>query len=421
MNVQRVAIPYSPRPLQRELHKTMRRFNVIVAHRRFGKTVLTLNHLLKAALTCELERPRFAYITPFRTQAKTVAWDYLKHYADPVPGRQYNEAELRCDLPNGGRVTLFGADNADALRGQYFDGVVLDEFAQMSPRVWSEVVRPALADRKGWAIFIGTPMGENQFFDVYEAAKQAGGEWFAAMYKASETGLIDAGELADARRVMTKPQYAQEFECSFAAAILGAVYGDEIERAVNEKRICSVPWERSVEVHVSFDLGMADTTTMWWWQEVGREIRVLESYENNGVGLDHYAQIIKDRPYSYGKFFLPHDVEVRELGTGKSRAETLRALGIRPNVMPRTSPEDRINALRMSFDRMWFDEEKCADGIKALRQYRYEYDDKRRAFRPRPLHDWASHYADAAGLMAEALTVARPRKAMPKRDTTWVV
>lgn len=419
MTALEVVIPYKPRPQQRDLHKSLKRFSVLVCHRRFGKTVFAINETIRKAMECQRDRPRYAYIAPFRSQAKTVAWDYVKEFTRPIIGTEFNEAELRADLPNGARITLFGADNADALRGQYFDGVILDEFAQMSPRVWAEIVRPALADREGWAIFIGTPMGENQFFDVFEYAKGGGDAWFAAMYRASETGLIAASELAEAKRAMTKAQYAQEFECSFAAAIIGAVYGDEIERA--QERIVSVPWERGVEVHTAWDLGMADTTAIWFWQEVGREVRVLECIEQNGVGLDWYANTLKSKPYSYGKHFLPHDVEVRELGTGTTRSDTLRSLGINPTVMPRTSPEDRINAARMSFDRVWFDQDKTADGLKALRQYRYDYDDKRRVFRPRPLHDWTSHYADAFGLMCEALSKARPRKAMPKRDLRWVI
>lgn len=417
----KVVIPYQPRPLQRELHDAVRRFNVLVCHRRFGKTVFGINHALRAALTCPLERPRFAYIAPFRSQAKTVAWDYVKHYSRPIPGTEFNEAELRADLPNGGRITLFGADNADALRGQYFDGVILDEFAQMSPRVWAEIIRPALSDRKGWAIFIGTPMGENQFYEIYEYAREAGGDWFAASHKASETGLIDANELAEARRAMTKAQYEQEFECSFSAAIIGAIYGDLIEEAETGGRICGVPWERGHEVHTAWDLGIGDSTAIWFFQEIGREVRVIDCYEANGVGLDHYASVLKAKPYNYGRHLFPHDVEVKELGSGKTRVETLRDLGIQAHVMKRTGPEDRINAARMAFSRIWFDAKNCADGLKSLRQYRYEYDDKKRTFRLRPLHDWTSHYADAFGAMCEGLGSVRVGGTMPKLDTSWVV
>lgn len=417
----KVIIPYQPRPLQRELHDAVRRFNVLVCHRRFGKTVFGINHALRAALTCPLERPRFAYIAPFRSQAKTVAWDYVKHYSRPIPGTEFNEAELRADLPNGGRITLFGADNADALRGQYFDGVILDEFAQMSPRVWAEIIRPALSDRKGWAIFIGTPMGENQFYEMYEGAREVGGDWFAASYKASETDLIDAAELKEARRAMTPAQYAQEFECSFSAAILGAIYGDLLEEAAEEGRLTSVPWERGHEVHTAWDLGVGDDTVIWFFQEVGREVHVIDCYAANGLGLDHYVRLIKSKPYTYGRHLWPHDGVKQEHGTGLRLDETARNLGLNVQLQKRTGPELRINAVRMAFSRLWIDTNNCAAGIKALRQYRYEYNEKTRAFRLRPLHDWTSHYADAFGAMCEGLGSVRVGGAMPKLDTSWVV
>jgi phage terminase large subunit len=418
--VTKVIIPYQPRPLQRELHDAVRRFNVLVCHRRFGKTVFGINHALRAALTCPLERPRFAYIAPFRSQAKTVAWDYVKNYSRPIPGTEFNEAELRADLPNGGRITLFGADNADALRGQYFDGVILDEFAQMSPRVWAEIIRPALSDRKGWAIFIGTPMGENQFYEIYEYAREAGGDWFAASHKASETGLIDAAELKEARRAMTPAQYAQEFECSFSAAIIGAIYGDLLEEATEQGRVTSVPWERGHEVHTAWDLGVGDDTVIWFFQEVGREVRIIDCYAANGVGLDHYVRVINSKPYTYGRHLWPHDGVQQEKGTGLRLNETARNLGLNVQLQKRTGPELRINAARMAFSRLWFDAKNCADGIKALRQYRYEYNEKTRAYRLRPLHDWTSHYADAFGAMCERLGFTRVSGPKPVMDTSWI-
>src|SRR5262245_32377314 len=181
-----ITLPYRPRPLQQALHEKMGRFNVIVCHRRFGKTVLCVNHLIRAAVQCLLPRPRFAYLAPTYRQAKAVAWDYLKHFTGPIPAAQRHEGELRIDLPNGARIALLGADNPDALRGLYIDGIVFDEYGQMAPRIFSEVVRPALADRRGWAIFIGTPQGRNGFHEIYEAARQDP-DWFTALHRASET------------------------------------------------------------------------------------------------------------------------------------------------------------------------------------------------------------------------------------------
>src|SRR5260221_9567940 len=182
-----IRIPYAPRPLQQVIHDgmTTHRFGAVVCHRRFGKTVAAVNHLQRAALLCEKPRPRFAYLAPTYTQGKAIAWDYIKHYAGPIPGHVVNESELRVDYPNGGQLRIFGADNPDSLRGLYFDGIVLDEHGLMPPRTFGEVVRPTLSDRAGWALFIGTPNGKNAFYDVIQQAQREAG-WFFAEYKASQ-------------------------------------------------------------------------------------------------------------------------------------------------------------------------------------------------------------------------------------------
>ena len=425
----RVETGYAPRPLQLALHERLKRFNVLVCHRRFGKTVLCINSLLDDALRCQRERPRFAYVAPLRNQAKDVVWDYLKHYAGGIPDVESNEAELRVDLPGERRVRLYGADNPDQLRGIYLDGVVLDEYAQMHPRLWAEVIRPALADRGGWAIFIGTPMGRNAFCELFESARdgKAGDDWFAAMHRASETGVIPELELAAARRDMSDDQYAQEFECSFSAAILGAYFAKAIATAEQEKRIANIPWEPKVPVHTAWDLGMRDATVIWFCQQVGHEVRLIDYYEASGVSLDHYAKLLREKPYTYGEHILPHDAEVKELGTGTSRVETLLGLGIRTRVLASGGPgaaADGINAARLLLPRCWFDKAKCERGLEALRQYRQEYDDKLRAFRGRPLHDWTSHAADAFRYLAVGLrpdaAKAKPIE-YPKQATRAIV
>lgn len=398
----RIVIPYSPRPQFREFHSSPKRFAVGVAHRRAGKTVASINKLIRGALTCPRPDPRFAYLAPFFNQAKDVAWEYLKHYSAPIPGVGFNESELRVDYPNGGRVRLYGADNADRLRGIYLDGVVLDEYAQMHPRAWAEIIRPALADRQGWALFIGTPMGRNAFSEVYEAAK-TDPEWMTFCLRASETGLIPAPELEAARKAMSEDQYAQEFECSFDAAIAGAYYGKIIASLEVQKRLVSIPWEMRIPVHTAWDLGIGDSTAIWFCQQVGRETRLIDYYEASGVGLDHYAKVLREKPYVYGDHILPHDAEVRELGTGRSRVETLRSLGINPRVIPAQSVDDGINAVRTLLPTCWFDAVNCARGLEALRQYRREFDDKLKVFKARPLHDWTSHAADAFRYLALGL------------------
>lgn len=420
MGEQRVVIPYSPRPVFLPFHNRIQRWAVIVAHRRAGKTVACVNELIKGALTCDRPNPRFAYIAPLYKQAKDVAWQYLKDFALVVPGAVANESELRIDFPTGGRVRLYGADNPDSLRGIYLDGVVLDEAADMSPRLFDEVIRPALSDRKGWAIWIGTPKGQNEFYDRWQMAR-ANDDYLSIMLKASETGIVDRDELKDAARSMTPEQYAQEYECSFQAAVIGAYYGREMDSADNDGRIIPRLYDPGIEVNTAWDLGMSDHTVIWFYQRAGMDIRLIDYYAAAGFGLDHYAKVLQDRGYKYGEHVFPHDAQVRELGTGKSRVETLQSLGVRPRIAPKLSVEDGINAVRRILPRCWFDQDKTAEGVKALRQYRREWDDKRKVFYERPLHDWASHPADAFRMLAVGMNEASTSWDKPmKIDYGWV-
>jgi hypothetical protein len=386
--------PYIPRGQFDPLHKRKTRWFVGVAHRRAGKTVACVNDLIKGAVRCELQNPRFAYIAPHLNQAKDVAWSYLKEFTAFIPGRKVNESELWVELPGGRRIRIYGADNPDRLRGIYLDGVVLDEFGDMDPTVWSQVIRPALADRQGWAAFIGTPKGKNAFHKVWiDAATDDA--WTRLLLKASETEILAADELAAARRAMSKDEYDQEFECSFEAAVKGAYYGEEMVKAEAQGRICRVAYDPRLPVHTAWDLGMSDSTAIWFVQVVNREYRVIDYYRADGVGLDHYARVLQERGYLYGEHHLPHDVQVRELGTGKSRVEVLAELGIRAIAGRALPVHDGIQAVRMLLPLCWFDEDRCREGIEALRMYRREYDEKRQEFRNAPLHDWTSHPADA--------------------------
>lgn len=379
-----------------------------------------VNDLIKRALTNTRERPRYAYIAPLLKQAKTVAWDYLKNFSAPlIPfGASFNESELRADYPNGAQIRLYGADNPDALRGIYLDGVVLDEFADMDPGIWP-VIRPALSDRMGWADFIGTPKGKNGFWDVWRKA-QDDPEWYKAMHKASETGLVPLHELEAAQKSLTADQYAQEYECSFDAAIQGAYYGPDMSRAEKEGRIRSVAWERDIEVTTAWDLGIGDSTAIWFVQQVANEIRLIDYLEGSGVGLDYYARELKAKPYVYGQHILPHDVEVKELTTGRSRKESLYGMGINATVAPKLPVDDGINAVRRILHKCYFDKDKCARGIEALKQYRTEFDEKAKVFRNRPLHDWTSHGADAFRYMAVALPDDTQAVRLPALNLQWV-
>ena len=325
-------------------------------------------------------------------------------------------------------VRLYGADNPDALRGPYLDGVVLDEFADMKPEVWHEVVRPMLADRRGWATFIGTPKGKNEFFRLYESAKRDPA-WFHMMLKASESGIISPAELADLRREMGEDQYQQEFECSFEAAIKGAFYAEEMRTMLAEGRICPMEIERDVRVHTAWDLGVSDSTAIWLIQCVGRERRLVDYHESSGVGLNHYVDVLHDkrRKYGwvYGDHFFPHDIKVREFTSGKSRLNTLAGLGIEATVVPQCDELDGINVVRRMLGRVWLDPVRCERGLEALRGYRREYDERLRDWKKSPLHSWESHGASALRYFATGFDdtpsapAPRRRDSEPRSGTQW--
>jgi phage terminase large subunit len=405
MEDQPLIVDYQPRKQFVPFHDRAERFACIVTHRRAGKTVACVQDLQRSAVRSKNVRPRLAYLSPFLKQSKAVAWDYLRDAMSPLRriGATAHESELRVDYPNGGQVRLYGADNPDAMRGIYLDGIVLDEYADMDPRVWSEIIRPALADRQGWAVFIGTPRGRNAFFEQWRRANSEE-DWYSIMLKASETGLIPESELALARRDLSDEQYAQEFECSFDAAIVGSYYGKLMGSAEADKRIAGVPYDPAALVWTSWDLGIRDATAIWFAQVVGREVRIIDYYEASGVDLGHYVREIVARPYVYAGHIVPHDAQAKELGTGKSRLEVLESLGLKNlTLAPLHRIEDGINAVRVFLPKCWFDETKCARGIDALKLYRADYDDRLRVLRPQPVHDWASHAADAFRYLAMTL------------------
>lgn len=408
MEVQRVVIPYAPRQQFIPYHERKERFAKIVAHRRFGKTVGCINDKIKQAITNarQFPPPRYSYIAPTFTQAKDVAWGYVKHYCSAIPGIKTSESELFVEFPhNGARFKLYGADNYDRMRGTYNDDVTIDEPAQMDPRAWPEVIRPTLADFNGGATFIGTPKGRDWFYKIDRRENgDPAPDWFRLVLKASETGIIPPAELNSIAAGLTQEQYAQEFECSFEAAVIGAYYGRLMAAADADKRITGVPYEPTSQVWTAWDLGIRDSTAIWFAQIVGREIRIIDYYEASGADLGHYVREIIQRPYLYAGHIVPHDAQAKELGTGKSRLEVLESLGLKNiTVAAMHRVEDGINAVRTIIPRCWFDQNKCSRGIDALKLYRAEYDDKLQALKPRPVHDWTSHAADAFRYLAMTL------------------
>lgn len=361
-----------------------------------------INDLIRAAITCKSPMPLFGYVAPYRSQAKSVAWDYLKYFSRPI-AKSTNEADLIIELLNGAKIRLFGADNADAMRGLGFDGLYLDEYGDFKPSVWGNVVRPALSDKQGWCVFGGTPKGKNQFWDIYETSKRLPNEWFTLSLPASKSNLLPESELQAAQAQLAEDQYLQEYECSFEAAILGAIWGTEMRKVSEDGRITKVENQIEVKTHTAWDLGHTDDTAIWWYQVIANEIHIVDFFALSGGTIEEFVAKIKEKPYNYGKHYLPHDARARTLASGgKSVIEQMAThLGINNlAIVPSLSVQDGIQAVRMALPKCWFDAEKCADGIEALRQYQREYDEDKKAFRQTPKHDWTSHPADAMRMLA---------------------
>ena len=412
----RIRLPYSPRPQQQAINDALaaKRFVVAVCHRRMGKTVGAVIQLIGSALSCRRDRPRYAYIAPTYRQGKATTLDYLQHFTVAIPESSLNLTELRADYANGGQVRIYGADNPDSLRGLYLDGAVFDEYGMQPPNIFSEVVRPALADRQGWALFLGTPNGKNQFYDAAQMAQRDPG-WQYLEFKASQTGLIPADELAAARAVMTQDEFDQEFECSWSAAVRGSIYAAEMQRARTEGRITNVPYDPVLPVDTDWDLGVGDATSIWFSQSLrSGEVRFIDYYEASGEGLPHYVDVLRSRGYTYGTHWAPHDIQVRELASGRSKLEAAQSLGLRFKVCPNVGLEDGIHAARMLMPRCWFDAVKCHAGLEALAHYRRDYNSRLNEFKPTPLHDWSSHGSDAYRYLA--VRQQPPKPVVAERD-----
>lgn len=415
---------YEPRDAFRAFHLRHQRWAVLVAHRRAGKTVACIAELVTRALATPKPNARYAYIAPYREQAKTVAWQYLKDMAEPVtddPEGDFRESELSVKLYNGSQIRLYGADNPNALRGLYLDGVVLDEFADMRPELWRTVIRPALSDRRGWAVFIGTPRGRNEFWQIFDNATRDP-DWFSVRLKASETGILPADELADARKAMTANAFEQEYECSFDAAIIGAIFAKELLAARAREQIGQVTYDPQRLVFTAWDIGYGDSTAIWFWQQNKGEIRVIDYYEASGEPITSYMQVLSARGYKYDTLWMPHDAENKSIVSGQSVCDILRKGGYRVRMVPKLSLEDGINAARLHFGRVAIDEKRCAAGLEALQHYRWGWNDRLDEPKPSPVHDWSSHGSDAWRYMALACKADADVREKPlKIDTRGIV
>jgi phage terminase large subunit len=457
-----VTIPYKPRKWASDFHASLKRFSALILHRRAGKTTAVLNHHLRAALDDDWERRRlislradlsegeikellsppggrhYGHILPTLKQAKSVAWDKLKYYASVIPGVTFNESELLVRLPNGNKVQLFGADNPDSFRGMAFSGLSFDEYSQMAEHIFSEVLSKALADHLGYAIWLGTIKGKDHLYRTWDAFRQDEANYAlwqdidrslstedGITIKVLETAMDDDRKLVS-QALMSQDEFDQEWYLSTEAATQGAFYRNEMYAALKDGRITTVPWDPALPVDTDWDIGMVDAAFLIFSQTTrAGQVRLIDCEEAEGEPLPYFIRKMKERPYTYGKHYPPHDSTVKDFGTGKSTFDVARELGLKFEY-PVTAPSvlAGIDAVRMMLPKCWFDEKKCARLIECLRNYRKTFNTRLDTFTGVPVHNWASHGADAMrGLAVRHKTPAdkpKPVRTMPvEKSFAW--
>jgi hypothetical protein len=404
---------YEPREQFMPFHMRKERFAAMVCHRRAGKTVACINDAVTKAIYNQRKRPVYAYVGPILKQAKKVAWGYLKEYTDGLTDK-VNESELYVRLKhNQATIWIYGADNPDSVRGLYHDGIILDEFGDMHPKIWSANVLPTLSDRQGWAVFIGTPKGKNHFYKVFERSKTEP-EWYNFILRASQSGIINDAELALMRREMdTEDEYLQEYECSFDAAVLGTYYTKILSRLEATGKIYNADADHDPdqEVYVAFDIGRSDSTAAWFWQVRPDGVAVIDHLEANGQDPEFYFDLLEKKQYKYAAVWLPHDARAKTFATKRSTVEQFLDAGFPVRIGPKLDIQDGINAARKVLPQCYF-HRRTEEGVECLREYRREYDAEKKVYCERPLHNWASHTADAFRYMALVLedSVAKPQE-----------
>jgi hypothetical protein len=451
---QRIEIPYAPRRWAKLLHGSFKRWSALVLHRRAGKTTAILNHHQRSATDNRWELARLRYllpdadeshlrpllnrrvywhVMPTLKQAKLVAWDLLKEIARPIPGAKPNNSDLAVIYPGGNRLQLIGADDPDSLRGPALSGLSLDEYSQIPGHAFGEVLSKALGDHLGYCIWAGTIKGKDQLFKIHEAA-QGDPAWFAVWQDIDTSLATESGPTITALRramdddrelvrqgVMTQAEFDQEWYLSTDAAIKGAFYLEQISAARKDGRICRVPYDPALPVDTDWDLGIDDLLTIWFSQTLrSGEVRLIDYLETADKGIPQIAGEVRAKPYVYGTHWGPHDIVVRELGTGKSRLEVAREHGLVFKPTPRIHGEaglevaEGIKAVRLLLARCWFDTEKCARGIETLSHYRSAFNKQLGQYTGVPVHDWASHGADSFRGLAVRLKL--PAKKKPRGE-----
>ena len=406
---------FKPRPYQLPIldaieNKGYKRVLAILP-RRAGKDITAFNLCIRACLKkiCVVY-----YIFPTYSQGKKVLWDSITNSGDRIldyiPSsliESKNSQEMKIRFVNGSLLQIVGSDNYDSLMGTNPQGVVFSEYALQDPRAY-QFIRPILTANDGWALFISTPRGKNHLWSLYQIAMHSD-EWFSYKLTVEDTQHISQWDIEKERAegIMSEDLIQQEYYTSFTMGVEGAYYAKYLDRLRLDGRIGDVPWESAFKVHTAWDIGVRDSTCIIFFQTIGQTVRIIDCYENAKEGLEHYIGVINSKRYSYGRHFAPHDIAVKEWGSGMTRIEKAKHLGISFTVASNIAIEDGIESVRSSMSKLWIDQTKCVPLLKALENYRQEYDVKRKVYKSCPLHDWSSHFADCMRYLCISLPKTR--------------
>lgn len=397
---------FEARPYQYEVmskfHSGIKRI-VLVWNRRAGKDTTAWQLMIMSAYE---KKGIYYYVFPTFAQGRKVLWDGMTNtgfkFIDYIPKAlvaNVNNQEMKIRLTNGSLIQVVGSDNYDAVMGTNPSGVIFSEYALQNPNVW-QYMRPIVDANDGWAMFIFTPRGSNHAKDIYDTGlmPQNKNKWFCQCLTNNETKIFSDQQIQEMRdEGMSEDMIQQEIFCSFTLGIQGSYFAKYMEQARNDGRICNVPHDKHGRVFTSWDLGFGDSTSIIWFQIVSNEVHIIDFYEDHGKELAFYAKILADKPYIYDKHFVPHDVSKHELSTGLSVREVGSALGLQFTILPTllVSHSDTIECCRGIFPRIWIDEKKCQHLIRALENYRCEYDEGKQMYKPKPVHDKWSHASDS--------------------------
>jgi phage terminase large subunit len=416
---------FVPRPYQVPLFEAIENKGikraVLVWHRRAGKDVAAFNLLIRQAISTV---GAYYYILPTYRQARLVLFEGMTmtgmRFMDYIPEElrtKVNIQEMKITLANGSQIYFLGSDNFDSLRGSNPKGIVFSEYAYQHPDTYP-TLRPILVANNGWCVFISTPFGENHFYKLYEVARNSD-DWFCDIKTVEDTDVVSPEliEREEKEGLMSRDMIEQEYYCSFSTGALGSYYAKYLIQMEFSNQIGNVPWEPSFPVFTCWDLGVRDSTIILFFQIIGKAVHIIDSYCNDSMGLEHYVGVIGNKPYKYSKHFAPHDIMVREFGSGLTRLDKAKELGvkfeiktennIRSSAVPNVSIMDGIESVRSTLPRIWIDRSKCKDLITAIKDYRKEYDTRNKVYKSHPLHDHNSHYADALRYLCLSLSRCR--------------